>query len=45
LEQFLEYCAGEKLPVDFVSFHPYPTDFALDLARLYTFLQIELNSR
>jgi xylan 1,4-beta-xylosidase len=31
LEQFLEYCAGEKLPVDFVSFHPYPTDFALDL--------------
>ena len=30
LEQFLEYCAGEKLPVDFVSFHPYPTDFALD---------------
>jgi xylan 1,4-beta-xylosidase len=31
LEQFLEYCAGEKLPVDFVSFHPYPTAFALDL--------------
>jgi xylan 1,4-beta-xylosidase len=27
---FLEFCARERLPVDFVSAHPYPTDFALD---------------
>ena len=30
LEQFLDYCLREKLPVDFVSCHPYPTDWALD---------------
>ncbi len=29
---FLEYCAKEKLPVDFISTHPYPTDYALDPA-------------
>jgi xylan 1,4-beta-xylosidase len=28
--EFLDYCAREKLPVDFVSTHPYPTDWALD---------------
>ncbi|MFC1763002.1 glycoside hydrolase [Planctomycetota bacterium] len=27
IEEFLEYCAEEKLPVDFVSCHPYPTDY------------------
>jgi len=27
---FLAYCAKEKLPVDFVSTHPYPTDWAVD---------------
>ncbi len=27
---FLNYCKQEKLPVDFVSAHPYPTDYALD---------------
>lgn len=27
---FLKYCEKEGLPVDFVSTHPYPTDFALD---------------
>lgn len=27
---FLQYCKKEKLPVDFVSCHPYPTDWALD---------------
>ena len=26
IEEFLEYCAREGLPVDFVSTHPYPTD-------------------
>ncbi len=31
LKDFLAYCEKEKLPVDFVSTHPYPTDFALDL--------------
>lgn len=30
IRDFLEYCARENLPVDFVSCHPYPTDFALD---------------
>ena len=26
IREFLEFCASEKLPVDFVSAHPYPTD-------------------
>lgn len=30
LETFLDYCHTEGLPVDFVSCHPYPTDWALD---------------
>ncbi|RLP82152.1 beta-xylosidase [Mycetocola lacteus] len=30
LDAFLEYCAAQNLPVDFVSTHPYPTDWALD---------------
>jgi xylan 1,4-beta-xylosidase len=30
LEQFLEFCHARELPVDFVSTHPYPTDWALD---------------
>lgn len=30
IEAFLEFCAARKLPVDFVSTHPYPTDYALD---------------
>lgn len=30
LRQFLDFCHREKLPVDFVSVHPYPTDWALD---------------
>ncbi|ROP49104.1 MULTISPECIES: GH39 family glycosyl hydrolase [unclassified Rathayibacter] len=30
LQEFLEYAAAESLPVDFVSVHPYPTDWALD---------------
>ena len=30
VEAFLAWCAEEKLPVDFISTHPYPTDFALD---------------
>jgi len=30
VEQFLAFCKKEKLPVDFVSCHPYPTDWALD---------------
>jgi xylan 1,4-beta-xylosidase len=27
IEDFLTYCKKEKLPVDFVSTHPYPTDY------------------
>ncbi|MBC8096280.1 MAG: beta-xylosidase [Akkermansiaceae bacterium] len=30
VKQFLAFCEREKLPVDFVSVHPYPTDWALD---------------
>ncbi len=30
IREFLEYCKKEKLPVDFISCHPYPTDFPLD---------------
>ena len=30
IEEFLAWCAAEKLPVDFISCHPYPTDYALD---------------
>ncbi|MCL5129614.1 hypothetical protein [Algibacter sp. L4_22] len=30
IEDFLEYCKKEKLPVDFVSCHPYPTDYAFN---------------
>lgn len=30
VRDFLVYCQTEGLPVDFVSTHPYPTDFALD---------------
>lgn len=30
IEEFLKFCEKENLPVDFVSTHPYPTDYALD---------------
>jgi xylan 1,4-beta-xylosidase len=30
VKQFLAFCEKENLPVDFVSVHPYPTDWALD---------------
>ncbi len=30
IEDFLAYCEKEKLPVDFVTTHPYPTDYPLD---------------
>lgn len=30
LQEFFCYCRDEALPVDFVSVHPYPTDWALD---------------
>lgn len=30
IEDFLRFCEEEELPVDFISTHPYPTDFALD---------------
>lgn len=30
VEQFLDYCHRNQLPVDFVSTHPYPTDFVVD---------------
>lgn len=30
MREFLEFCEKEGLPVDFVTTHPYPTDYALD---------------
>jgi xylan 1,4-beta-xylosidase len=38
IEEFLEFCAREKLPVDFVSTHPYPTDipFGHDITAMRT---------
>lgn len=30
IEDFLRYCEKENLSVDFISTHPYPTDYALD---------------
>jgi xylan 1,4-beta-xylosidase len=36
IREFLDFCAGDALPVDFVSTHPYPTDFALDGYGNYT---------
>ena len=30
VESFLDFCHQRDLPVDFVSAHPYPTDWALD---------------
>ncbi len=30
IEDFLKYCEKENLPVDFVSCHPYPTDYAFN---------------
>lgn len=32
IKDFLDYCQKENLSVDFVSTHPYPTDWALDSA-------------
>lgn len=30
IKDFLNYCAKEQLPIDFISCHAYPTDYALD---------------
>lgn len=30
IEDFLKYCKKENLPIDFVSTHPYPTDYAFN---------------
>lgn len=30
IEDFIVYCEKENLPIDFISTHPYPTDYALD---------------
>ena len=31
IDDFLNYCSQNRLPVDFVSTHPYPQDFAIDV--------------
>lgn len=30
IEDFLDFCESKSIPVDFISTHPYPTDFAFD---------------
>lgn len=30
IEEFIDYCHRRKLPIDFISCHAYPTDYALD---------------
>jgi xylan 1,4-beta-xylosidase len=30
VKDFISYCVKENLPVDFISTHPYPTDFAIN---------------
>lgn len=30
IEDFIRFCEKENLPIDFISTHPYPTDYALD---------------
>ena len=30
MEEFITFCENEKLPLDFITTHPYPTDYALD---------------
>jgi xylan 1,4-beta-xylosidase len=30
IEDFMAYCQANQLPVDFISTHPYPQDFAID---------------
>lgn len=30
IRDFLDFCGRENLPLDFLSTHPYPTDYALD---------------
>ncbi|MBC8054207.1 MAG: glycoside hydrolase [Sphingobacteriaceae bacterium] len=30
IKDFINYCSKENLPLDFISTHPYPTDWALD---------------
>jgi xylan 1,4-beta-xylosidase len=30
IEDFIKFCTEENLPIDFISCHPYPTDYALD---------------
>jgi xylan 1,4-beta-xylosidase len=35
IEAFLAFCAANKLPVDFVACHPYPTDFPLDTGGIH----------
>lgn len=30
MEEFIEFCTRENLPLDFITTHPYPTDYALD---------------
>ncbi len=35
IEAFLKFCATNRLPVDFIACHPYPTDYPLDTGGNY----------
>jgi xylan 1,4-beta-xylosidase len=44
VEKFLDYCHQNQLPVDFVSTHPYPTDFVVDSKNVGTNFTRSVNS-
>lgn len=44
VEDFINFCSRENLAVDFISTHPYPTDFALDGHSEYKGLSRSINS-
>ncbi len=44
VEKFLDYCHRNQLPVDFVSTHPYPTDFVVDSKNVGTNFTRSVNS-
>jgi xylan 1,4-beta-xylosidase len=44
VEDFLAYCASNHLPLDFISTHPYPTNFAMEIDGATKKLRRSVNS-
>jgi xylan 1,4-beta-xylosidase len=44
VEEFLKYCHAQGVPVDFVSTHPYPTNFAMEIDGTKKILRRSINS-